>query len=113
MAGGNEFSDHRFEKTNYLNLAGSKLRTCALGPELVVNPAFDSVPVDVKIERAGVCCGQSHSAAAWRKCATAWKTSNIIISSLKLIAARGTSMFISSELTASVFPTASSCETEM
>ena len=53
MAGGNEFSDHRFEKTNYLNLAGSKLRTCALGPELVVDPVFESVPVEVKIERAG------------------------------------------------------------
>lgn len=53
MAGGNEFSDHRFEKTNYLNLAGSKLRNCALGPELVVDPIFESVPVDVKIERAG------------------------------------------------------------
>jgi hypothetical protein len=53
MAGGNEFSDHRFEKTNYLNLAGSKLRTCALGPELVVDPAFESVPVEVSIERAG------------------------------------------------------------
>ena len=38
MAGGNEFSDHRFEKKNYLNLAGSKLRTCAVGPELVVDP---------------------------------------------------------------------------
>jgi hypothetical protein len=53
MAGGNEFSDHRFEKTNYLNLAGSKLRTCALGPELVLDPAFESVAVDVKIERDG------------------------------------------------------------
>jgi len=53
MAGGNEFSDHRFEKTNYLNLAGSKLRTCALGPELVVDPAFESVQVEVKIERTG------------------------------------------------------------
>jgi hypothetical protein len=53
MAGGNEFSDHRFEKMNYLNLAGSKLRNCALGPELVVDPVFESVPVDVKIERAG------------------------------------------------------------
>jgi hypothetical protein len=54
MAGGNEFSDHRFEKTNYLNLAASKLRTCALGPELVVDPEFESVPVEVKIERAGM-----------------------------------------------------------
>jgi len=53
MAGGNEFSDHVFEKTNYLNLAGSKLRTCSLGPELLVDPDFKSVPVEVKIERAG------------------------------------------------------------
>jgi hypothetical protein len=53
MAAGNEFSDHRFEKTNYLNLAASKLRSCALGPELVVDPDFESVPVEVKIESAG------------------------------------------------------------
>ena len=53
MAAGNEFSDHQFEKRNYLNLAGSKLRTCALGPELVIDPEFDSVAGTVKIERAG------------------------------------------------------------
>jgi hypothetical protein len=53
MATGNEFSDHQFEKKNYLNLAGSKLRTCALGPELVIDPEFKEVPVEVKIERAG------------------------------------------------------------
>jgi hypothetical protein len=53
MAGGNEFSDHQFERKNYLNLAGSKLRTCALGPELVVDPQFDSVAVQASIERAG------------------------------------------------------------
>lgn len=53
MAGGNEFSDHVFEKTNYLNLAASKLRTCALGPELVLDAGFESVAVDVKIEHAG------------------------------------------------------------
>jgi hypothetical protein len=52
MAGGNEFSDHVFEKTNYLNLAASKLRTCAVGPEILVDPEFESVPVEVKIERA-------------------------------------------------------------
>src|SRR5580698_7769487 len=51
MAAGNEFSDHKFEKKNYLNLAGSKLRTCALGPELVVDPEFQSVPMEVTIER--------------------------------------------------------------
>ena len=44
MCAGNEFSDHQFEKRNYLNLAGSKLRTCSLGPELVVDaPLFQSV----------------------------------------------------------------------
>jgi hypothetical protein len=53
MAIGNEFSDHVFEKKNYLNLAASKLRTCALGPELVVNPQFESVLVEVSIERGG------------------------------------------------------------
>ncbi|MGH9528996.1 MAG: AraD1 family protein [Terriglobales bacterium] len=53
MAGGNEFSDHQFEKKNYLNLAGSKLRTCALGPELVVDPQFNSISVEVNIERDG------------------------------------------------------------
>ncbi len=53
MAIGNEFSDHKFEKKNYLNLAGSKIRNCSLGPELVIDPQFDSVPGTVKIERAG------------------------------------------------------------
>lgn len=53
LAVGNEFSDHQFEKKNYLNLAGSKLRSCALGPELAIDPEFDSVPVDVAIERDG------------------------------------------------------------
>ncbi|HBY59986.1 MAG TPA: GguC protein, partial [Solibacterales bacterium] len=53
MAQGNEFSDHRFEKRNYLYLAGSKLRTCSIGPELVLAPKFVSVPGRVAIERGG------------------------------------------------------------
>jgi hypothetical protein len=53
MATGNEFSDHQFEKKNYLYLASSKLRTCALGPELVVDPEFNSIPVTATIEREG------------------------------------------------------------
>jgi hypothetical protein len=51
MAAGNEFSDHRFEKRNYLNLAGSKLRTCSLGPELVVGAAFSAVTGEAGITR--------------------------------------------------------------
>lgn len=53
MAIGNEFSDHIFEKKNYLNLAGSKLRQCALGPELVIDPDFKSVPGKVTVEHSG------------------------------------------------------------
>jgi hypothetical protein len=53
MAAGNEFSDHVFERANYLNLAGSKLRSCALGPELIVDPDFSSVAGTVTIERGG------------------------------------------------------------
>jgi len=53
MAQGNEFSDHRFEKKNYLNLAGSKLRTCSIGPELVIDPDFRTAPGTVTIQRSG------------------------------------------------------------
>lgn len=51
MTTGNEFSDHCFEKRNYLYLASSKLRNCAIGPELVVDPDFSSVPGEVIIRR--------------------------------------------------------------
>jgi hypothetical protein len=53
FATGNEFSDHRFEKKNYLNLAGSKLRTCSLGPELAVGAQFQSIAVNACIQRSG------------------------------------------------------------
>ncbi len=51
MTPGNEFSDHVFERRNYLNLAGSKLRTCSIGPELVVDPDFSDVAGSVRILR--------------------------------------------------------------
>jgi len=53
MAIANEFSDHKTEKKNYLYLAHSKLRTCSIGPELVVNPEFRAVPGTVSVERDG------------------------------------------------------------
>jgi hypothetical protein len=48
---GNECSDHVMESKNYLYLAPSKLRTCALGPELVVGADFTDVRGTVRIER--------------------------------------------------------------
>jgi hypothetical protein len=38
---GNEFSDHVMEKKNYLYLAPSKLRECAIGPELAIDKGFE------------------------------------------------------------------------
>jgi hypothetical protein len=40
---GNEFSDHVIERQNYLWLAHSKLRQCAVGPALLVGPLPDHV----------------------------------------------------------------------
>ena len=62
IAQGNEFSDHKFEKRNYLNLAGSKLRSCSLGPELIVGAAFGDIPGHVRIERKGVTCWEKEIA---------------------------------------------------
>ena len=59
MCIGNEFSDHQFERRNYLNLAGSKLRQCSIGPELVVDGEFREVAGEVSIERNG--------SALWQK----------------------------------------------
>ncbi len=53
MAAGNEFSDHKLEKKNYLYLAASKLRNCAIGPELVLDPQFHLVTGEVAILRGG------------------------------------------------------------
>jgi hypothetical protein len=50
---GNEFSDHITESKNYLYLAPSKLRHCAIGPELLVGADFTDVSGQIKIERGG------------------------------------------------------------
>jgi hypothetical protein len=49
----NEFSDHVMEKKNYLYLAPSKIRNCAIGPELVLGLSFDSIHGKVSIVRGG------------------------------------------------------------
>jgi hypothetical protein len=48
---GNEFSDHVMERKNYLYLAPSKLRTCAIGPELVLDAEFGDVRGETRILR--------------------------------------------------------------
>lgn len=47
----NEFSDHKMEKKNYLYLAPSKLRQCAIGPELVIDQDFQDIVGTVSIYR--------------------------------------------------------------
>ncbi|MGI8635073.1 MAG: hypothetical protein ACR2KZ_06685, partial [Segetibacter sp.] len=48
-----EFSDHVMEKKNYLYLAPSKLRNCAIGPELALTADFEGVEGTVSITRGG------------------------------------------------------------
>lgn len=50
---GNEFSDHVTERENYLYLAHSKLRPCALGPELLLGALPDDVHGQSRIRRGG------------------------------------------------------------
>ena len=49
----NEFSDHVMERKNYLYLAPSKIRTCSIGPELVLEHAFTNLKGSVSISRKG------------------------------------------------------------
>ena len=82
MTTANEFSDHALEKTNYLHLAASKLRTCAIGPELVTDPglhpgAAARSPSSVTASRSG----PRRSPPAMAPCATAWPTSSTTTSS--------------------------------
>jgi hypothetical protein len=49
---GNEFSDHVMEKKNYLYLAPSKLRNCAIGPEILIEGEFKDITGTVEISRA-------------------------------------------------------------
>lgn len=56
---GNEFSDHKMEKVNYLYLAHSKLRPCSYGPELLIG----DLPEDIK----GKCRIIRNGNAIWTK----------------------------------------------
>lgn len=49
----NEWSDHATEKINYLYLAPSKLRQCAIGPELITDHDFSEVKLRCTVSRDG------------------------------------------------------------
>jgi hypothetical protein len=50
---GNELTDHVMEKQNYLYLAHSKLRACAVGPEVLLGTLPDDVRGTSRIVRGG------------------------------------------------------------
>lgn len=50
---GNEYSDHIMERQNYLYLAHSKLRHCAIGPEMVAGAIPDHIEGMSRILRKG------------------------------------------------------------
>jgi hypothetical protein len=51
FAAANEFSDHVMETKNYLYLAHSKLRQCAIGPELAIDQPFANLTGTVTVTR--------------------------------------------------------------
>ena len=53
LAQANEFSDHVLEAENYLYLSASKLRQCALGPEVIVGHDFEELRGRAAVERGG------------------------------------------------------------
>jgi hypothetical protein len=53
FAQGDEWSDHVTENVSYLYLAASKLRVCAIGPELVTDLPFDDIPGRCRVLREG------------------------------------------------------------
>ena len=50
---GNEWSDHATERINYLYLAPSKLRECAVGPELITDFDFQELKLQCRVVRNG------------------------------------------------------------
>lgn len=48
---GNEYSDHKLERQNYLYLAHSKLRQCSFGPELFIGDLPDHIEGTARITR--------------------------------------------------------------
>lgn len=50
---GNEWSDHETENINYLYLAPSKLRVCAIGPELNTDFDFSDLTIRCSVQRNG------------------------------------------------------------
>ena len=51
FAQGNEWADHAVERVNYLWLAPSKLRNCAIGPELITDESFQDLRGRCRIYR--------------------------------------------------------------
>ncbi|MGE0210668.1 MAG: AraD1 family protein [Parvibaculaceae bacterium] len=50
---GNEFSDHVMERQNYLYLSHSKLRSCSLGPELLLGELPGDIRGEIRVLRDG------------------------------------------------------------
>ncbi len=59
FAVGNEFSDHKMEKINYLYLAHSKLRQCSYGPEIFIG--------ELPKHLVGTCSVKEGEQTIWKK----------------------------------------------
>lgn len=77
-----------------LNLAGSKLRTCALGPELVIDPEFGCAPGTMHLQRNGETIWSSVIRTGKEEMCHTVRTSSIITSNSKVIGYRAMRTFI-------------------
>ena len=50
---GNEYSDHKIERQNYLYLAHSKLRQCSFGPEIYIGDLPEDIRGEARVLRDG------------------------------------------------------------
>ena len=95
MAGGNEFSDHQFEKKNYLIWPAQSFEPARWVPNSCWIPNSNLFPSRPRSCAKVQCYGPKPFAAANPKCATACKTLSIIISNFRRTASRVTSTCIS------------------
>lgn len=82
MATGNEFADHHVEHKIYFYLAPSKLRTCAIGAELIVDFDFSKVKGSANILATRTY--HSMTPADWHSASSARRRSRMRVASSRV-----------------------------
>ncbi len=111
FAAGNEFSDHVMERKNYLYLAPAKIRTCSIGPELVLTHDFKHIEGRVSVTRSDTVIWKRPSEPAKKIWRTHWQILNTTILSTPTIRYPARHTSTSTEQMPSVLVTTYDCNT--